>query len=352
MNIALIVHDLHENRGHSLYAKVLADQLSERHKVSVFANSFEDSAQRLWSSQYVPAWRGSALACIQTFPLGLRRYRRELAEFDICHTQGYCGGNPNVVTAHICVAAYLNSLRDARLRNRASLRWIAATEASFYQRFQGKIIAVSEKVAKELQESYDIRAAITVIPHGVSAERFGNGSQSFRDEIRRELGIAETETMALYAGDLTKVHSYLKELAVAAPAIKLMIITPSRGYSWDAPNVFILPPTSQLERYYAAADAFVFPTTYDAFGMVVLEAMAAGLPVFTSDQAGAAEVIQSGKDGFVYPLAEWVGSTAMRLADRNSLERVGSTARQTAGRHDWPSVVTAVEKVYEQILAE
>jgi glycosyltransferase involved in cell wall biosynthesis len=65
----------------------------------------------------------------------------------------------------------------------------------------------------------------------------------------------------------------------------------------------------QIERYYAAADAFVFPSVNDSFGLVVLESMASGLPVFSSDQAGAAELIDSGRDGFVLPLKEWVEAT-------------------------------------------
>jgi UDP-glucose:(heptosyl)LPS alpha-1,3-glucosyltransferase len=113
--------------------------------------------------------------------------------------------------------------------------------------------------------------------------------------------------------------------------------------------VRFLPPSSSIERYYAAADAFVFPTTYDAFGMVLLEAMAAGLAVFSSDQAGAAELIDSGTDGFVTPLDEWVEATAARLREQSLLQKIGLAAEETARRHQWSAVVTAVEQLYREV---
>ena len=134
--------------------------------------------------------------------------------------------------------------------------------------------------------------------------------------------------------------------------MKFAVVTSSRAYHWSAPNVRIMPSTSEIERYYAAADAFVFPTTYDAFGMVVLEAMASRLPVFSSDQAGAAELIASGTDGFVISLSDWVEETAERLRDRARLQDIGRRAELTARRYDWPAVVSAVEQLYAEVATE
>ena len=351
LRIALVVHDLRDHGGHSLYTKILANELSHRHKVAVFANTCERPEDARWEWSQVRAWRGSALATVQTFPLGLRSHANVLADYEIRHAQGYCGGDPNVVTAHICVAAYLNSLRGVSFRHRVSLRLMAAAESRFYRRYEGQVIAVSRKIADELQQFYSVDGdSITVIPHGVDLARFNPGNREcHRETMRRQLGIVDDQLLALYVGDLTKSHSYLRELSVATPDVKFVIVTSSQAYHWSSRNVNILPSTSQLERYYAAADAFVFPTTYDAFGMVVLEAMASGLPVFSSDKAGAAELIDSGKDGFVTPLVDWVEATAVQLQAPEVLERVGLAAEQTASRHDWPSVVSAVEKLYLEV---
>lgn len=348
MNIALVVHDLRDYGGHSLYTKILANELSREHRVTVFANSFERPANAQWNARHVRAWRPNALASVQTFPLGMRAQKAALADYEIRHTQGYCGGNPNVVTAHICVAAYLDSLRDVSLRHRLSLGLMAAAESRFYRRYRGEVIAVSQKVAGELEQFYGVSGdSIRVIPHGVDAARFNrHDREHHREEMRRQLGMDEHQTMALYVGDLTKSHSHLKELSVAVPDVQFVIVTSSRSYHWSRANVQFVPATADIEHYYEAADVLVFPTTYDAFGMVLLEAMASGLPVFSSDRAGAAELIDTGRDGFVTPLGEWVEATAAQLRNPELLERVGVAAEKTAREHDWGSVVTGVERVY------
>ena len=151
LNIALVVHDLHNHGGHAVYTKILADELSRRHDVAVFANRCERPLDARWKNHHVRASRASALACVQTFPWGMRRFASTLDDFDIRHMQGYCGGRPNVVTAHICVAAYLNSLRAVSPRHRLSLQLMAAAERRFYRRYKGEVIAVSKKIARELQ---------------------------------------------------------------------------------------------------------------------------------------------------------------------------------------------------------
>ena len=277
---------------------------------------------------------------------------KALDRFQIRHMQGYCGGRPNVVTAHRCMASYLQSLSALSLRHRVSLRIMLDAESRFYRNYEGTVIAISRQIANELQEFYRIRGRIEIIPHGVDFQRFKSANREpYRAAMRRRLGINEDQLVALYVGDLTKAHLHLKQLSRAAPDIQLVIVSPSKSYHWRARNVRIFPLTKQIERYYAAADAFVFPSVNDPFGMVVLEAMASGLAVFSSDRAGAAELIDSGRDGFVTPLDEWVETTADSLRNRALLQKVGRAAEQSALAHDWPSVITAVEKLYFEVAA-
>jgi UDP-glucose:(heptosyl)LPS alpha-1,3-glucosyltransferase len=352
MKIALVVHDLHAHGGHSLYTKILADELSRRHEVEVFANSCERPVDARWEFQYVRAWRSTALACVKTFPLGLRSHARVLGDYEIRHMQGYCGGRPNVVTAHRCMASYLRSLSALSLRHRVSLRVMLDAESRFYRNYEGTVIAISRRIADELQEFYRLRGRIEIIPHGVDSERFKSANREiYRAEMRRLIGVSEDQLVALYVGDLTKAHVHLKALAKAAPDIQLVIVTASKSYRWSAPNVRIFPLTKQIERYYAAVDAFVFPTANDPFGLVVLEAMASGLAVFISDRAGAAELITSGKDGFVAPLDEWVEATIERLRSREQLQSVGRAAERSALAQGWPAVIAAVERLYREVAA-
>lgn len=352
MKIALVVHDLHEYGGESLYTKIMADALSQRHNVTVFANRCERDDHTSWDFKSVWAWRAKALSCIRTFPIGMLAHARTLEHFDIRHMQGYCGGYPNVVTAHRCMAAYIRALEGVSLKHRISHRVMLDAEARFYKGYQGTIIAVSHQIANELDEFYRVRGPIKVITHGVDISRFNSTNRElYRSSVRLELGIEDHETVALYVGDLTKAHVYLKGFSKANPRVRLVIVSASRAYHWDAPNVLIKPRSRQIEKFYAAADAFVFPSANDPFGLVVLEAMASGLPVFCSDQAGAAELITNGIDGFVIPLAQWIGATTDLLRRVQNLKDVGQSAEKTAARHTWANVASQLNHVYAEVLA-
>ena len=55
----------------------------------------------------------------------------------------------------------------------------------------------------------------------------------------------------------------------------------------------------ELKKYFKASDIFIFPSLYDQFGYVVLEALASGLPVICSKNSGASSLIHNGKNGFI-----------------------------------------------------
>lgn len=92
-------------------------------------------------------------------------------------------------------------------------------------------------------------------------------------------------------------------------------------------------PRPQVARLYQEADVFVFPTVSDVFPAVVLEAMASGIPVITTDQCGAADVIRDGVDGFLVPVRspEKIAERLERLMrDRELLCQMGRNARDRA----------------------
>src|SRR5437763_14520444 len=202
MKIALVVHDLHNHGGHSAYAKILAGAFSRRHAVTVFANRCEQPSDARWQFQRVHAVRANAVMTVRSFPLGLRLQRRQLSNYDIRHAQGYCGGNPNVVTAHICVAAYLDSLRGVSWRHRVALQLMANAEARFYRRYEGRVIAVSSKIARALREFYDVAGPIDVIAHRVEGARLPGGYRGQRRTRRRRLGMRDHEPESRYFGGL------------------------------------------------------------------------------------------------------------------------------------------------------
>jgi len=112
---------------------------------------------------------------------------------------------------------------------------------------------------------------------------------------------------------------------------------------------------SELIDEYLAHDVFLFPSLYEGFGMVVLEAMACGLSVVATPVGGAADIIEDGVDGFLVPFrdSQALAETALRLLDSESLrETVEDRARRKASGYSWGQIVNTYEALYAQLLAD
>jgi glycosyltransferase involved in cell wall biosynthesis len=98
-------------------------------------------------------------------------------------------------------------------------------------------------------------------------------------------------------------------------------------------------PKPLLYNAFKCADVLVFPTLSDGFGMVVTEALSHGLPVITTDQAGAADLIIPGENGLIVPAADPRAlADALRwcLDNREKLHSMRLGALETARRRQWP----------------
>ena len=116
-----------------------------------------------------------------------------------------------------------------------------------------------------------------------------------------------------------------------------------------------LVPSADVLSFYAATDAYVAPSLEDAFGLPILEAMACGLPVIASVQAGASENIIDGTTGYLLrdpmnhvELAELI----RRLAgDRSAAQKVGAAAAQfVKASVSWDHNASATRKFLEDAL--
>ena len=111
--------------------------------------------------------------------------------------------------------------------------------------------------------------------------------------------------------------------------------------------------TNEIEKYFSSADIFVFPTLYEPFGLVILEAMASGLPVVTSKLAGAAELIENGKDGLLLDdpkNPKEIAEKVNYLIENERIRRaMGRNARKKAEKHPWERTAKEMLEVFEKI---
>ncbi|MEM6884570.1 MAG: glycosyltransferase family 4 protein [Verrucomicrobiota bacterium] len=202
----------------------------------------------------------------------------------------------------------------------------------------GTIIANSEMVKHEIlaASSYP-EDRIVVIPNGVDADYFGSGS---REAGRAALGWGEEEFVCLLVGRgaLRKGHEQARQVVEKlGKKVRLEII--------DS------PPRCSMPDAYAAADVFLFPTMYDPFANVTLEAMAAGLPVITTRSNGAQQVIDHGSNGYLVEDFQCIDNMVSHVRDLQSRDlrsRIGTAAQDTARTCTWEKHLQATLDVIGQ----
>jgi glycosyltransferase involved in cell wall biosynthesis len=122
-------------------------------------------------------------------------------------------------------------------------------------------------------------------------------------------------------------------------------------------NVVIPGPASgeALPGHYARADIFCLPSLEEGFGMVVLEAMASGLPVVLSAAVGAADAVTPGEDGLVFPAGDESALTnalEILIADFEKRRAMGAIARANVlAGYRWDDYIDRVLAAYEKFLA-
>lgn len=210
-----------------------------------------------------------------------------------------------------------------------------------------RCIAISQLVKRQAMRHYGVPAErIAVVYPGIDTARFNLKVRGrWRQSVRRDLAIAGDEVALLFAannfrrkglalliralGALTREGKPLCLIVAGAGPVASFRRLARRCGVGD--KVLFLDYVDSIEKYFAAADLFVLPTRYDPFGTVCLEAMACGLPVVTTSMAGAAELIESGKTGFVVRGANvqrTLESCIRSLADRERCAAMGALAAQ------------------------
>ena len=368
MRIAFAVHDFDPGFGHGLYVHELARRFREEHEVHVFANRVVGEPASGVRLHRVPTWRANALTTVLSFPLAATALAR--GPFYVGHAQGLTTLRFDVVTAHICNQAWSAAQRrlgiDGSWRQRIFDGVVTPLERALYQRSRRAwVIAISDMLRRELAALYGRTERVEVVRHGIDLDRFARERRASEGrEIRRRLGFAASDRVALFVGDLRKGAAAALGALRRLPGTRLLLVSRSDPAPWrdraTGLGVFerttFHPPVASIEPFYAAADLFLYPTPYDAFGLVVVEAMASELPVVTTRRAGASEVLRHGETGFLVDEPddeEGLAAHAGRLvADPALARRVGAAARSSLAGQTWDSVAARTLEVYRRVVGE
>jgi glycosyltransferase involved in cell wall biosynthesis len=278
---------------------------------------------------------------------------------------------PLVFTHHTRFADYGHYLGPlAAVSDRASAAWLAAWWAGC-----AAIIAPSEALAEEIRAALGTRRRplVRTIPTGIDVVAIAALPEG---HPRRLAGWAPgIDVVVVSLGRVATEKSVavlVDAFALAArhrPRLRLLLVGggPAEGEVMSRAEAAGMGGrvhvTGRLPRYEAiglvkACDIFAFASQTETQGLVLAEALAAGLPIAAVDGPGVTETVRPGTDGIVVPaepaegrverLAEAIGTLA---GDRRLRERVAARAREGAARFDAARRVEDVAELYAEILS-
>lgn len=341
------------------------------HEVRIIAPSsaqIEDLPEHLIvaSSTIFPVRYSGSVARITLSPRVYFRVKKILKEeaFDIVHAH-----EPLSPTLPLAV------LRHSRAVNVGTFHAYREKHAAYYygrplfKRFFGRLhgrIVVSEPVRDYLSKYFP--AEYVIIPNGIELEPFTaprlQPIEKFRDDKLNILFVGRLEKRKGFR-HLLAAYARLK---VQLPHSRLLVVG---AFSKEdkAPylryvrrerirDVHFIGPVSdeELPRYYKTANLFCAPSTgFESFGMVLLEAMASGLPIVASDIPGYRTVLSPQREGLLVKPGEdeeLAQAILQLLQNPQERERMGEAGQKKARNYSWHRIAKQVLDYYQDLLAQ
>jgi N-acetyl-alpha-D-glucosaminyl L-malate synthase BshA len=223
------------------------------------------------------------------------------------------------------------------------------------------ITAVSNNLREETFKSFAITKEIEVIHNFVDVARFNKKPiDAFRQVIA-----PNGEKIIVHASNFRKVKrvqdvvKIFSEIRKHMPAKLLMVgdgpERPAMENLARSLEVFddvrFLGKQEQMEEILVVSDLFLLPSDYESFGLAALEAMAAGMPVISSNAGGLPEINIHGETGYLADVGDVKTMSAYAveiLSDNEKLDRFKKNANEQARRFDIHHIVPVYEKLYSR----
>ena len=198
------------------------------------------------------------------------------------------------------------------------------------------------------------QARIFKIPYGVDSNRFINSDRSYAIGKLNVLFVGEVNQRK----GIRQVLEAAKRLSSSEVVFNIVgsgadhcsyLYEPYKQYV----NLWGFVSYNELLRQFRENHLFLFPTMGEGFGLVLLEAMAAGLPVITTANCGGADIVEEGINGFIVSVGsteEIVKALAWAKEYPDKLEKMSKAARETAHQYTWEKynrrIVDAAKQIY------
>lgn len=357
--------------GGEQFASHLTEKIAQnpRYDVHVFANKWEAVSGNV-SFHFVPMIRFPRFLTTISFAF-FANAAIACRDFDLIHTHDRIS-HADVFTMHGVPHRFW--VREVRKKGMSLFdrvtAWVEQRLIADHRcRF---LLPVSTLAMEKFSREFAVDPSrVRVIHPGIEFARFDLPDRAGkREEIRKKFGIDGGDFLVLFVGmnfELKGLQTAISALAKAKaklPGKRLKLLVVGKGdqekyrkiaadLGIDGEVLFAGVQTKGIEEIYAASEVCVLLSGFDTFGMTVLEAMAASLPVIISTQVGAKDIVTDGEHGFIVAKddAETVSTHLVSLCDEQRRVRMGRAARQRASEHSWDEVASKVVTIYEEILS-
>jgi phosphatidylinositol alpha-mannosyltransferase len=333
------------------------------HEVSVISPADDDTPLPGYvvpAGRAVPVPYNGSVARLAFGPLSAARVRRWVKEggFDVLHVHEPAAPSLSLLACWVADGPIVATAHTANPRSRVMHAAYLALQTAL-EKISGWI-AVSEAARTTLVEHMGGDAVL--IPNGVTVRRYEKASPlpgwPGEGGVLGFLGRMEEPRKGLEV----LLRSF-ELLAAQRTGLRLLVAGPGdldevRAKVPEAirDRLILLGQVTQEDkaRFYHSVDVFCAPNTGgESFGVVLIEAMAAGAPIVASDLDAFQLVLRDGRAGVLFPAGDpaALAAAASRLLDDPALRaRLSAAATDAVRAYDWPMVARDVVKVYEAVV--
>ena len=371
MKVCIVTHSVGKGDGQGrVNYEVVLETIRRGHHVTILASSIDPDFQHPQITWVPISVKGLPITLLRQLffsyksAVWLRQHRHQ---FDVIQVNGSITSAPGDINAvHFVHSSWLKSLfHPVHQKNQSYY----GTYQGFYTRLNAYwekqsfqqaqiVVAVSEKVKHELLTIGVPEQKIRVVPNGVDLQEFCLGGGD-----RASLNLPKDVPLALFVGDIRTNRKNLDtvlQALVEVPELHLAVVGDTEGSPYPPlaaqlklnTRVHFLGFRRDVPAIMQSADFFVLLSRYEPFGMVISEAMATGLPVITSANVGAADLVDADSGIVVPDLSDVTALTrAMeRLTNDAGLrQRMGQSARSVAERYGWSKMASQYVDLFESL---
>jgi glycosyltransferase involved in cell wall biosynthesis len=257
---------------------------------------------------------------------------------------------------------YTNTLSRERIYNRMDRLSLPKAD---------RVITVCEAFARELTSVAGVpRQRIHVQHNSIRAERTVGSEQA--EDLRKRLGIAKDETLVLSVGRLSREKAHIdllsafNHLRVNNPETKSRLVLVGEGPEYSrlasaaasfrlSESVIFAGQVSNVQLYYAAADVVVLPSHSEGSPYVLLEAMAAQVPIVATAVGGVSEMVEDEESALLVPARDprAMATAIGRILTDQELGRklTANASRLVATRHSPETYVRSLVEIYREVIS-